>query len=183
VKGMPSGHNSAIQRGVERALAEAFRNPNSLSSPGHVVVRTIPDTDARVGLRGQSGLFAARFIPKFCLLEAFRGCLRLPQSAARVVSLMHKVFRCKFQYDIAHGSWQDGHAQSAWQAVLGQPLCIDPLQGAEGGPGVGNEFMLMNDFRNKDPLQVMQHDRHAVLFVAHTPVAHNAPRRHTAPSG
>jgi len=30
VKGMPSGHDSAIQRRVESTLAEAFSNPNSL---------------------------------------------------------------------------------------------------------------------------------------------------------
>jgi len=164
VKGMPSGHDSAIQRRVESTLAEAFSNPNSLSSPCHVVVRTIPDSDARVGLRGQSGLFAARLIPKFCVLEAYRGRLRLRQRAARSCSLMDKYFRGVFEYDITRESWHDGRKPSAWQTELRHNLCIDPLQDAEGGPGFGNEFMLMNDFRDKDPVQVMY--PHAVLLRA-----------------
>ncbi len=63
VKGLPSGLNAAIQKRIESTLSEVFRNPNSLSSPGRVVVRTIPDSDARVGLRGQSVLFAAQHTP------------------------------------------------------------------------------------------------------------------------
>jgi hypothetical protein len=155
VKGMPSGHNAAIQKRIESTLAEAFSNPNSMSSPCRVVVRTIPDSDARVGLRGQSGLFAAQHIPKFCVLEAYRGRLRLRQRAARSCSLMDKYYRGVFEYDITHESWYDGWDSSAWQTELRHDLCIDPLQDAEGSPGFGNEFMLMNDFRDKDPVKAM----------------------------
>ena len=88
VKGMPNGHDTATQRRVEAALTLAFVDPNSLSSPSRVIVTTIPDTDERVGLRGQSGLIAAVDIPKFSLLEAYRGRLRLRQQAAQSTSLL-----------------------------------------------------------------------------------------------
>jgi hypothetical protein len=42
-----------------------------------------------------------------------------------------------------------------WWTELRHDLKIDPLQAAEGGAGFGNEFMLMNDFRDKDPIQVI----------------------------
>ena len=156
MKGLPSGYDAATQRRVEIALLSAFSNPNSLSSPSRVIVRTIPDSDPRVGLRGQSGLFAAQHIAKFTVLEAYRGRLRLRQRAAQSFSVMDKFFRGIFEYDIARESWLESRsAQARWWSELRHDLCIDPLQDAEGADGFGNEFMLMNDFRDKDPIQVL----------------------------
>ena len=68
---------------------------------------------------------------------------------------MDKFFRGIFEYDIARESWLDSRsAQAKWWLELRHDLCIDPLQEAEGTNGFGNEFMLMNDFRDKDPIQV-----------------------------
>ena len=68
------------------------------SLPSRVIVTTIPDTDERVGLRGQSGLIAAVDIPKFSLLEAYRGRLRLRQHAAQSPSLLDKWVRAIYEY-------------------------------------------------------------------------------------
>jgi hypothetical protein len=74
---------------------------------------------------------------------------------------MDKFFRGIFEYDIARESWLESRsAQARWWSELRHDLCIDPLQDAEGADGFGNEFMLMNDFRDKDPIQVLTRMTH-----------------------
>ncbi len=152
VKGLPNGCDAATQRGIEAALMKAFENPNSLSSPSRATVMTIPETDDRVGLRGQSGLLAAVGIPKFTVLEAYRGRLRVRQQAAQSPSLMDKWVRAIYEYDITDDSWS--HVKPNWWQFVRNALCIDAIQEAEGLPGFANEFMLMNDFRREDPVKV-----------------------------
>jgi len=166
VKGVPHGHDNSTMRSIEAALALAFQNPNSLSSPSRVIVRTIPDTDARVGLRGQSGLFAAVDIPKFSVLEAYRGRLRLRQLAAQSPSLVDKWVRAIYEYDITDESWLNVvDKRPYWWQFVRNNLCIDPIQDCEGAAGFGNEFMLMNDFRREDPVKVRLNYMHACMRI------------------
>ncbi len=112
-------------------------------------------TDERVGLRGQNGLIAAVDVPKFTVLEAYRGRLRLREQAAQSPSLLEKWVRAIYEYDITDDSWSNRSETKphCWQFVRND-ICIDAILEAEGVTGFANEFMLMNYFRREDPLKV-----------------------------